>query len=193
MSNTNLVILAVVIVAILLAALWVFSQRQKTRKLRSKFGPEYDRVVAEHHGNAQRAEAVLGERQRRVSKLQLRTIGARERELFETEWKRVQESFVDDPKAAVAAADRLVNEALLARGYPMSDFDQRAADISVEHPYVADNYRAAHDIAVQAGRGQATTEHLRKAMQHYRNLFEDVLQNEVADHTRNKVGEEIHR
>jgi FtsZ-interacting cell division protein ZipA len=186
MNAATMIVLIIAIVAIAVAV-WMYFQKEKTHKLRSKFGSEYDRVVEQEHGNARRAEAVLADRQKRVSKFNLRPLNREECDRFAAEWRRVQELFVDDPRMAVSRADTLVIEALRARGYPMGDFEQRAADISVEHPQVVDNYRAAHDIAQRDQRGQATTEELRRAMQHYRNLFEHVLDTHVTQY------EEVHR
>lgn len=138
-------------------------------------------------GNTRRAEAILEDRQKRVGKFNIRRLSREERNRFAGDWRVVQELFVDDPRAAVSKADALVNEALRGRGYPMGDFEQRAAGISVEHPRVVDNYRAAHDIAERDQRNQATTEELRRAMQHYRNLFEDVLETHVTHY------EEVHK
>ena len=191
MNPATVVLLIVAILAIAFG-LWMYMQRERTRKLRNRFGSEYDRAVSEH-GNPRRAEAVLEQREKRVSKLHLRPLTEQERERFAAEWKSTQESFVDDPRLAVSRADRLVNEALKARGYPMGEFEQRAADISVDHPEVCDNYRAAHEIALRDERGQATTEELRKAMQHYRNLFEGILERTVVAHENADPRVEVHR
>jgi len=185
--STAVVIVVIIAIIAIAFALWMYFQKEKTRRLRGKFGSEYDRVVQQERGNARRAEAVLEGRQKRVSKLNLRTLSREECDRFAAEWRRVQEQFVDDPRASVANADALVNQALQARGYPMGDFAQRSADISVEHPQVVENYRMAHDIAERDKRGQATTEELRRAMQHYRNLFEHVLDAHVVQY------EEVHR
>lgn len=185
--STSLAIAIIVAIVAIAIAVWMYLEREKSRKLRGKFGPEYDRLVSEEHGNSRRAQAILAEREKRVSRFHIRSLSDEERGRFSAEWRRVQEQFVDDPRMAVSEADKLVNQALLARGYPMADFEQRAADISVEHPQVVDNYRVAHDIAVRDERGKATTEELRRAMQHYRNLFEDVLETHVDMH------EEVHR
>jgi hypothetical protein len=187
LMNTGTVIILIIAIAAIAIAFWMYFEREKTRKLRGKFGPEYDRLVDQERGNTRRAEAILEDRQKRVSKFDIRRLSQQERDRFAADWRRVQEQFVDDPKGAVSNADTLVDQALRARGYPMGDFEQRAADISVEHPQVVDNYRAAHDIAIRDQRGQATTEELRRAMQHYRNLFEDVLETHVMHN------EEVHR
>jgi hypothetical protein len=168
------VVVVLVALAALLVIVWVFVRKQRTRDLRSRFGPEYDRTVRE--SGPQRAEAVLLEREKRVQKFQISELSTEEREHFLNQWRTVQSRFVDDPQAAVSDADILVDRLMQARGYPMSDFEQQAADISVSHPRVVDNYRAAHLIAVQHRKGQASTEDLRHALIYYRSLFEELLQ-----------------
>jgi hypothetical protein len=118
----------------------------------------------------------LADREERVEKLNIRDLDLGERERFSKQWESLQSRFVDSPKGAVAEADDLVSSVMKARGYPLSDFDQRAADISVDHPRVVENYRSAHGIALRVGKDQATTEDLRTAMIHYRSLFEDLVQ-----------------
>jgi hypothetical protein len=164
-----------VVVAILAVVAVIFIiRRRKTEYLKQKFGSEYDRVVHQH-GDPQRAETVLAEREKRVSHFELRTLPPTERESYTQQWAFVQKKFVDDPKGAVNEADRLVTDVMNARGYPMSEFKQRADDISVNYPNAVGNYRAAHDIVVRHGRGQSSTEDLRKAMVHFRSLFEELL------------------
>jgi len=180
MSSVNIIILIVALLAVVVAA-WALIQRERTRKLKQTFGPEYERVIAQEK-NARRAEAVLDERQRRVEKYRIRGLTHEERDSLAAKWRAVQAYFVDDPRIAVAQADALITDALRARGYPMADFEQRAADLSVEYPAVVENYRIAHDIAVRDTHGSALTEDLRKAMQHYRNLFEHVLDMHVLQH-----------
>jgi hypothetical protein len=180
MSTANIIVLIVAVLAIAMVG-WLFIQRERTRKLRRQFGPEYDRVI-DQEKNARRAETVLGERQKRVEKYPIRILTQEERDRFAANWRMVQESFVDDPRKAVAQADLLVTDAMHTRGYPMSDFEQRAADLSVDHPAVVQDYRAAHDVAMRDAQGLASTEDLRKAMQHYRTLFEQVLDTHVLQH-----------
>ena len=177
--NTAAIILVIIAVIAIAVAGWIYLQKEKTRKLRAKFGPEYDRLLQQERGNARRAESILEDRQKRVSKLDIRRLSPQECDRLAADWRTIQEGFVDEPRGAVEKADVLINQALRARGYPMGDFAQRAADISVEHPAVVDNYRVAHEIAEIDKQGQATTEDLRRAMQHYRNLFEDVLETRV--------------
>jgi FtsZ-interacting cell division protein ZipA len=172
MDPKLIVAIGVAVVVVLIIA-WAVSRKERTMKLRSHFGPEYDRAVRE--SGPQRAEAALVEREKRVKEFPLRDLKAEERERFVTEWRIVQSRFVDDPQAAVAEADLLVDRLMQARGYPTTDFEQRAADISVTHPRVVDNYRAAHQIAVRHREGQASTEDLRNAIIYYRSLFDDLL------------------
>lgn len=167
-----LVIAAIAIAAAIVIA-WYTSRKQRTETLHRRFGPEYERAVREV--GPSHAEAALLEREERMKKISLRELSADERERFAAQWRTVQARFVDVPEDAVAAADRLVDRVMLARGYPVTDFEQRAADISVDHPRVVDNYRAAHVIARRQRRGQASTEDLRKAVLYYRTLFEDLL------------------
>ena len=168
-----LVIAAVVIVAIV-AVGWVYAQRQRRTRLRTQFGPEYDRAVREA-GSPEKADALLADRATRVRELKIHRLSREQAENFALEWKRIQGTFVDDPDGAVAAADRLVTEVMSARGYPIEDFDTRAADLSVEHPRVVDNYRIARAVAVRRSRGEAGTEELRQAVVNYRALFDDLL------------------
>ena len=181
MDNTQIIILVVAVVAIIAiaATVWMYMQKKRTEQLRSRFGPEYERVV-ETGGDRRKAEATLEERQKRVEKLDIRPLANEDRQRFQHAWAREQTRFVDDPKGAVAEADRLIGEVMRARGYPVGDFDQRAADISVDHPMVVENYRTAHDIALRDRRGEASTEDLRKALVHYRALFEELLETRVA-------------
>jgi hypothetical protein len=166
---------AVILIIALVAWLYVRKRRNTTAGLRQKFGAEYDRAVLTH-GSERKAEAKLADREERVEKLNLRDLDPAERERFSKQWESVQSRFVDSPKGAVAEADDLVSSVMKARGYPISDFTQRAADISVDHPRVVENYRSAHDIALRVGKDQATTEDLRTAMIHYRSLFEELVQ-----------------
>jgi len=180
MSTVDIVLLIVAIVAFALAA-WALIQREKTRKLKDRFGPEYDRAI-EQEKSSHKAEALLEERQKRVQKYQIRPLTREESDMYAAKWRTVQEHFVDDPRDAVAQADALITDAMRVRGYPMSDFEQRAADLSVDHPTAVEDYRAAHAIALRDAEGSATTEDLRNAMQRYRSLFEHVLDTHVLQH-----------
>jgi hypothetical protein len=174
MDPKTMVVIAVAVIALLLVVWAVLRKRQRTVVLRQNFGPEYDRVVKER--GATRAETVLAERQKRVEKFSLRTLTVDERERFITEWRIIQARFVDDPSDAVNEADTLVTRLMQFRGYPVTDFEQRAADISVHYPRVVDNYRAAHEVALRHQRGEATTEDLRNSMIYYRTLFDELLE-----------------
>jgi hypothetical protein len=175
--DPKMIVLAVVVLLIIavLAVLYVRKRRNATADLRQKFGPEYERAVLEH-GSERKAEAKLAGREERVGKLHIRELSPIERERFLERWGAVQSRFVDSPKGTVAEADDLVSSLMTTRGYPLSDFDQRAADISVNHPRLLENYRSAHEIALRVGKDQATTEELRTAMIHYRSLFEELVQ-----------------
>jgi cytoskeletal protein RodZ len=176
MDTTTILIIALVVVVIVVAIIaWFAMQKKRTGELREKFGPEYDRAVNQY-GGQRSAESMLEERQKRVEALNIRPLSPEERGRFAEAWRSVQARFVDDPTGAITDADRLVNQVMQARGYPVGNFEQRAADISVDHPTVVTNYRAALAIAQANERGQATTEDLRKAMVHYRALFDDLLE-----------------
>ena len=175
MNQGTVLILVVAIAVIALAVVaWIVFQKTRTQRLRGRFGPEYDRTVAEA-GDRRKAEDELEARRKRVAKLKLVPLTPEQQNRFGKEWATAQALFVDDPRRAVADANRLVKEVMQARGYPMGDFDQRAADISVDHPVVVTNYRAAREIAMRAEAGKASTEDLRKAVIHYRELFQELL------------------
>jgi hypothetical protein len=179
--NTNttyaLILAGVLIVALVAVFAWAQMQRkrkQQSLSLRQRFGPEYDRAVNEL-GDRGKAEAELETRRKRVARLDIVPLAVAEAARFKEAWNAVQARFVDDPKAAVVKADHLVYELMAKRGYPMGDFEARAADISVDHPVVVSNYRAARAIALADERGQADTELLRRAVVHYRALFDELL------------------
>jgi hypothetical protein len=173
--DPKLLVLAAVVILIIALLVWLYARKRRstTAALRQKFGPEYERAVLKH-GSERKAEAKLEDREKRVEKLNIRALDPMEHERFSKRWESVQSRFVDSPKGAVAEADDLVSSLMETRGYPVSDFDQRAADISVDHPRVVENYRFAHEIALRVGKDQATTEDLRTAMIHYRSLFEEL-------------------
>jgi hypothetical protein len=168
------VVLIVIAVAVAVVAAIIFIQKERTKRLRTQFGPEYDRLV-QTRGNQRKAEEELLGRQKRIQKFHIRDLNQAEVDRFSASWRTVQAQFVDAPKQAVAQADRLIRDVMTTRGYPMSDFERSAADISVDHPRVVQNYRAAHELAERDSAGRATTEDLRQAMVHYRSLFEDLL------------------
>ena len=166
----------IIAIAVLGAIAWYFVTRQRrTEALREQYGPEYAQTVRQV-GSERRAEDELIKRKERVEALDISPLSAGQRTHFTREWKRVQVMFVDDPGGAVSLADTLVEDVMKVRGYPVSDFDQRAADLSVHHARVVQNYRAARDIAERHRRRAATTEDLRKAMVYYRELFQDLLE-----------------
>ena len=166
--------LAAVAVVAAAAAAWYVLNRKRTEQLRERFGPEYDHAV-EQTGDVRKAEASLQARAKRVAGLHIHALTPDQAAQFSSAWQRVQGQFVDDPNRAITEADKLVGEVMAARGYPVGDFDQRVEDISVDHPDVVMNYRAARDIAQHHSRGLANTEDLRQAMVHYRALFRDLL------------------
>ena len=176
-TNQELIAGAVILAALVAVAIVVFIQNRRTRTtgLKNRFGSEYERAVVTH-GSARQAEAKLSDRETRVQALKIRELGATERERFVTEWHTIQSRFVDHPKAAVTEADGLINALLIARGYPQAEFEQRAADISVNYPRVMENYRVAHSIAVRTDNVEASTEEQRTAMIQYREIFDDLLQ-----------------
>ena len=178
MDTMTAIIVAVVVLAAIAGAV-VLLRQQRSTHLRRQFGTEYERAV-EDTGARHRAETILREREKRVQRFDIHPLSADQRTGFTDQWRRVQAEFVDDPRAAVTHADDVLGEVMEARGYPVTDFDQRSADLSVEHPSVVENYRAAHAIAERHERGDAGTEDLRQAMIHYRTLFDDLV-DEVAD------------
>jgi hypothetical protein len=173
-----IILIAVIVIAAIAA--WAFLQKRRTTTLRSRFGPEYEHAVDEY-GNRSRAEKALEQRAERTEKYHIRPLSPEEQQRFSEEWRRAQGRFVDDPALAIREADQLVEEVMRKRGYPMAEFDRRAEDLSVDHPHVIRNYRAAHDIAVAEQQGGANTEDLRRAMVHYRELFEELLEKQPAD------------
>jgi hypothetical protein len=173
-DNTVIVVAVLVVVAIAGFALWAM-QRRRSQELRQRFGPEYQRTVGSAH-DKRKAEADLRARQERVDALEVRPLDAVARDRFSERWGEIQALFVDDPGSAVDQADTLIGEVMRARGYPVGDFEQRASDISVNHPQVVDHYRTAHTIATRRPSGDGATEQLRQAFVHYRALFADLLE-----------------
>jgi cytoskeletal protein RodZ len=171
----NETLLLVVVIIVLLAVVgWLLYERRRTTELRSTFGPEYERAVKDV-GDRRAAEGELRKRRERVQALEIRPLGGQDRQRYATEWRQVQALFVDEPRAAIDDADDLIGRLMEARGYPVADFEQRVADISVDHAAVAQHYRAAHAIAERRDEVDTDTEALRQAMVHYRALFEDLL------------------
>ena len=172
-----IVVLAVVVVA---TVLWRGLAARKTKELQERFGPEYDRTAGAT-GSKREAEAELAARQDRREQLNIRPLPIEARNRYASQWSAVQTQFVDAPVAAVAAADGLVSSVMAERGYPIDDFEQRAADVSVDHPQVVENYRQAKKISRASEEAQASTEDLRQAMQNYRVLFDELLDDGAAD------------
>lgn len=172
--STVIVVVIVALVVIGAVAAWFWTARQRSARLHQRFGPEYERTVA-RAGDQGKAEKALQARQERVEKLQIQPLSEADRSRFADAWRSAQAQFVDDPPDAIREADRLVGEAMQARGYPIGNFEQRAADVSVDHPQVVSNYRAAHAIAGRQEHGEAGTDDLRQAMLHYRQLFDELL------------------
>jgi len=169
------IILVIVLLIVIGAVAWIVMQRRRSEELRERFGPEYKRAL-EELGDPGRAEAELQAREKRIAKLDIRTLTDSEYQRFAEAWRTTQSHFVDEPSAAIKQAERLVVDLMRTRGYPIGDFDQRAADISVDHPGVVEHYRAARAIAITNEREEADTEQLRQAIVHYRALFEDLLE-----------------
>jgi hypothetical protein len=175
-STTQIaVVIAVIVLAAVAIIISVFLRKRRTDKLRTQFGgAEYTRAVTEG-GGRRKAEAALDQRAERVESMHIRTLAPADRARFVESWAKVQARFVDGPGSAVTDADQLLGDVMYTRGYPVTDFEQRAADISVDHRLVLDNYRAAHQIALRQKLGQANTEDMRRAMIHYRTLFEELV------------------
>lgn len=182
MTTSMMVVLAIAAVAVAGALVWYF-QRQKSQRLKARFGPEYDRMRDEV-GDVRRAEAALAARENRVHKLHIHALSEPEKSRFAEVWRHIQTLFVDEPNGAVREADHLVNEVMTAKGYPIADFNQRSADISVDHPIVMEHYRAARSIAERNETGAASTEDLRQAVIHYRALFDDLLEQKQSESKR---------
>jgi hypothetical protein len=168
------IVLGVVVVAILAAVGIALVRKQRTTRLRRTFGPEYERAVSEYGGQS-KAESELESRRRRREELTIRPLEPAARERYVQQWRSLEARFLDDPGGALSHADALVLEVMEERGYPMDDFEQRSADISVDHAAVVQHYRAAHAISMANAHGRASTEDMRQAVIHYRALFEELL------------------
>jgi hypothetical protein len=183
--TTSAVIVLVVAVILLAAVGWVLYRQQRRKGLRARFGPEYPAAVRQY-GNEWRADEALAARERRMEKIPIRALSREDHQRFADQWQAVQRDFVDDPAGSIQRADALVSEVLRARGYPRSDFEHRAEDISVDHPEVVQKFRLAHAIAERHSRGQAGTEDLRQAVIYYRDLFDDLLETHTTGERTNK-------
>jgi len=171
----GLVLVGVAILALLALAAWFFYRKKQSQRLQQRFGPEYARTVS-NLGSHAKAESDLKAREKRVERLNILPLAPTDAARFREAWTALQGSFVDNPKGAIIEAEKLVRDLMSQRGYPVGDFERRAADISVDHPGVVDHYRAAQEIAVRNHRGEADTEALRKAVVHYRALFDELLE-----------------
>ena len=168
---------AVVIVALIVTSI---TKKRRTKQLQSQFGPEYDRTV-ESADSRRKAESELAARQERRQQLDIRPLSSAARERYTSQWQNVQAQFVDSPGAAVTSADQLIQSVMADRGYPVDDFESRAADISVDHPHVVENYREGHRLAEAHANGNGSTEQLRQAMRHYRALFDELVEPNAGD------------
>lgn len=173
-TMTLVIIIGVILIGIVGIASAMFLRKNKTQRLQTRFGPEYTRAI-EESGGRRKAEAGLEQREKRVEGFAIRPLAASDRERYVASWRTVQAEFVDDPQKSVTQADQLLGDVMSTRGYSVSDFEQRSADISVDHPLVVENYRAAHEITVRHASGHASTEDLRQAMIHYRTLFDELV------------------
>jgi len=170
-----ILMVGLLVVLTIIAVAWMYFRARRSRDLRTHYGSEYDRLVQEK-GSPGRAEAELDRREQRARRFTIRPLPKDASVRYAQMWNVQQSRFIDEPKAAVIEADHLVEEVMKERGYPVGEFDQRAADISVDHPRVVEKYRAAHEISLRERSGQATTEDLRAAMIHYRELFRELLE-----------------
>ena len=173
-TQTWIILAAVAVVALIAVGAW-FYRRKQSHTLQEHFGPEYNRTVSEL-GSRTKGESELKAREKRVERLEIIALAPSEAARFSDAWQALQGRFVDNPKGAVVQAEQLVRELMDKRGYPMGDFERRAGDISVDHPEVVANYRSAQAIAVREQQGSADTEELRKAVVHYRALFDELLE-----------------
>ncbi|QPC98972.1 hypothetical protein [Qipengyuania soli] len=187
-QTTTILVVALVVLAGLIAG-WLLMQRRRTDHLRNQFGEEYDRVV-ETHGNARKAEADLEAREKRVAEFNIRPLTPAEHDRFAGQWHDAKALFVNDPTAAVDKSDDLITEVMKTRGYPVTDFEHRHADLTVEHGDVAKHYLAGHELSERAEAGEASTEDLRLAMTHFENLFDRLVDDVAAEHLDAKVVED---
>ena len=174
MTNAQLTLIIIVAVAIVAGVVLILLKAQKTRRLRARFGPEYVRAVKES-GSAAHGEERLAKLEKRVERFSIHPLSTSDRSRFVDAWRSVQAKFVDSPEMALQEGDLLVREVMTTRGYPIVDFDQQAADLSVNHPSVVEHYRASHEISVRHSQGSASTEDLRQGMIHCRELFDDLV------------------
>jgi hypothetical protein len=183
------VLIAIGVVVIVAVIVWQGVGRRRTGKLQEQFGPEYDRTV-ETADSRREAESELQQREERRRELEIRPLPRDARDRYSAKWQSVQAQFVDEPATAVARADELIQSVMAERGYPVDDFEQRAADVSVDHPQVVENYREGHRLAQSSADGSGSTENLRQAMRHYRALFDDLVGDDADGTTQERASEE---
>jgi FtsZ-interacting cell division protein ZipA len=174
MSTSTLIVVVVIAIAVVVGIAFL-ARKQRSQKLKSRFGPEYSRAVQET-GSQTKAEAKLEKLQKRVERFKINPLSPADRAEFTATWQKIQARFVDDPRGALTEADQLIQRIMTNRGYPVTDFEQRAADISVDHPVVVEQYRAGHEISLRHAQGRASTEDMRQAMIHYRALFAELAE-----------------
>ncbi len=182
MSTWVWIVIAIAAAIVVGVVAWTAFRNRRTKTLQEGFGPEYDRTVADAPSKRE-AEADLQERRKRREELDIKPLSPNVREHYVVAWRETQARFVDDPAEAIGEADVLIQRVMRDRGYPTEDFDQRAADVSVDHPDVVNNFRAAHGISVAHTRGNASTEDLRQALVHYRALFDELLESREPERT----------
>ena len=175
MPTWGWILIAAVAVLLIAAIVMSIRKKQRTKQLQSQFGPEYDRTI-DSADSRRKAESELAARQERREQLDIRPLSSAARERYTTQWQTVQAQFVDNPGGAVGSADQLIQSVMADRGYPVDDFESRAADVSVDHPDVVENYREGHRLAEQCANGNGSTEELRQAMRHYRALFDELVE-----------------
>jgi hypothetical protein len=176
------ILIAAAVVLVIAAIVMSMRRKKRSKQLQSQFGPEYDRTI-ESADSRRKAESDLAARQERREQLDIRPLSSAARERYTTQWQTVQAQFVDNPTGAVASADTLIQSVMGDRGYPVNDFDTRAADVSVDHPHVVENYREGHRLAEQSANGNGSTEELRQAMRHYRALFDELVEPDADEPT----------
>jgi len=184
------VLIAIAVVVVLGVVVWQALTRRRTERLRDRFGPEYDRTIGTAE-NRREAESDLAAREERRDRLEIRPLSQAARDRYVQSWQAVQAQFVDDPSVAVASADSLIQSVMAERGYPVEDFEQRAADVSVDHPQVVENYRDGHRLAEESANGDGSTESLRQAMRHYRALFEELVEADADQPLQREQSEDV--
>ena len=178
MDTSQIIIFIGVLLIAAIVVVWAVTRKRRTQMLRSRFGPEYERAVQDF-GGQQRAERELSDRQERTEKYHIRHLTREETDALAQRWTIAKSRFVDNPPLAIHEADHLVQDVMYMRGYPATDFDRRAADLSVDHPDMAANYRAAHEIAMREHEGGASTDELRRAMVSYSELLDELLERQT--------------